>query len=88
MPVHIDYRHGEWNILFTETIHQRKIAFFIIGIKTTPPVSENVVRKQRGQTGQGIQRPRRANIIMPIAKKVDIRYTIRALFNPTLIIND
>ena len=72
VPVHVDHRDRQGNVLCGKLFHQRQIAMLGVAEKAAPPVAQRPAGQQRGGAGQAVKIPQAGSVIMTIAKKVQI----------------
>ena len=74
MPVHVDHRRGEGNLLLPEPVHQLQIGLLRIGVIPAPPVAQGIAGYQRSRAGKTVKILQAAQIVVAVAEKVQIRF--------------
>jgi hypothetical protein len=86
VPVHVEHRHGERQVLLVEAVEQLEIAVGAVAVVAAPPVAEHPAGQHRRPAGDGEERVERGLVVVAVGEDVDVDAAVGARADPAVVL--
>ena len=89
VPIHVDDTHRQRHLVRGKILHQALQLILAVGPVAAPPVTQQPARDQRGRTGNFLEILQTADIVVAIAKEVEVQIVGGGTCHqPALVVKD